>query len=70
MKKAIRLIVSLWIEGEAEPALNWAEFTAQAVRDILAAGQASRPELNVTLRKIVEDRSSDEDEEQGTGKAR
>ena len=68
MQKAIRLTVSLWIEGEAEPALNWAEFTAQAVRDILAAGQASRPELNVTIRKIVEDRSSDEEE--GTGQAR
>jgi len=35
------------------------------VRDILAAGQASPPELTVAVRKIVEDRNYDEDE--GTG---
>ena len=33
------------------------------MRDILAAGQASHPELTVTVRKIVEDRNYDE----GTG---
>ncbi len=70
MKKAIRLTVSLRIEGEAEPALNWAEFTTRAVQDILAAGQASHPELRVTIRNIVEDRSHDEDEAGTTGKAR
>ncbi len=70
MKKAIRLTVSLRIEGEAEPALNWAEFTTRAVQDILAAGQASHPGLTVTVRKIVEDRNYDEDEEGTTGKVR
>ncbi len=38
MRKAISLKVSLWIEGEDEPAHNFAESTKQAVRDIIAAG--------------------------------
>ena len=64
MKKGIRLTLSLQIEGEAEPAVNWAKLTMQAARDILAAGQAAHPELTVTIRKIVEDTNSDDDEEE------
>lgn len=64
MKKGIRLTISLQIEGEAEPAVNWAALTMQATRDIIAAGLAAHPELAVTLRRIVEDTNYDDDEEE------
>lgn len=61
MKKAIRLRVSLWIEGEDVPAHNFMESTSQAVHEIIAAGATRHPELAVTVKKIVE--ASDEDDE-------
>ena len=54
MRKAISLKVSLWIEGEDEPAHNFAESTKQAVRDIIAAGSSSHPELKVKIKSIGE----------------
>lgn len=54
MRKAIRLQVSLWIEGEDAPAHNFAESTTQAVRDIISEGSAKHPELKVTIKKIAE----------------
>lgn len=54
MRKAIRLEVSLWIEGEDAPAHNFAESTIQAVRDIISEGSAKHPELKVTIKNIVE----------------
>ena len=64
MKKGIRLTISLQIEGEAEPAVNWAELTARAARDIISAGLAAHPELSVTVRKVVEDTNYDDGEEE------
>jgi hypothetical protein len=54
MRKAIRLQVNLWIEGEDAPAHNFAESTIQAVRDIISAGSFTHPELKVTVKRIVE----------------
>lgn len=54
MRKAIRLQVSLWVEGEDAPAHNFAESTTQAVRDIIKEGSSKHPELKVTIKKIVE----------------
>jgi hypothetical protein len=54
MRKAIRLEVSLWIEGDDAPAHNFAESTTQAVRDIISAGSQKHPELKVTVKKIAE----------------
>lgn len=62
MHKGIRLSIKLWIEGEDEPAHNFAEFTIQAVQEMLAAGQALHPDLQVVVRTIEEDTSWDEDE--------
>ena len=64
MKKGIRLTVSLQIEGEAEPAVNWVQLTIQAARDIIAAGQSAHPELAVTIRKVVEDTNYDDEDEE------
>ena len=63
MHKGIRLYVKLWIEGEDEPPHNFAESTAKAVREMLAAGKSTHPELKISIRKIEEDTSWEEDEE-------
>lgn len=54
MRKAISLKVRLWIEGEDEPAHNFAESTSKAIREIIAAGSSSHPELKVRITKITE----------------
>ena len=54
MKKAIALEVRLWIEGEDEPAHDFAASTTQAVRDILAVGSKNYPDLTITIRSIKE----------------
>ena len=50
----------LWIEGEDEPAHDFAALTTRAVRDVLAAGSKSHPELRVTIKGIAEDEGEDE----------
>jgi hypothetical protein len=54
MRKAIQLKVILWIEGEDEPAHNFAESTIQAVKEIVEAGSPKHPELKVTVKKVTE----------------
>jgi hypothetical protein len=65
MHKAIRLKVklTLWIEGEAEPAENFAALTTEAVHRLIALGSAQLPGLTVKVEKIEEDTSGDEEEE-------
>jgi hypothetical protein len=67
MLKAIQLRVMLWIEGEDEPAHDFAQSTIQAVREILTHGSRAHPELDVSVKEIREDRDwnislTDEDE--------
>jgi len=62
MHKGIRLSIKLWIEGEDEPAHNFAESTIRAVREMLVTGQALPPGLQVVVRSIEEDTSWDEEE--------
>lgn len=62
MHKGIRLNIRLWIEGEDEPAHNFAEYTIKVVKEMLVASQSAYPGLQVTIRKIEEDTSSEEDE--------
>ncbi|MFN2598262.1 MAG: hypothetical protein ABR563_13870 [Pyrinomonadaceae bacterium] len=54
MRKAISLKVSLWIEGEDEPAHDFAASTRQAVQEIIQAGLSKHPELKVTIKTIGE----------------
>lgn len=62
MRKAIRLVVQLWIEADDEPAHDFADSTMKTVREILADGAPHYPELRLTVEKIFEVRSSDDDE--------
>jgi hypothetical protein len=61
MHKAINLKVKLYIEGEDEPAGDFAKLTMRAVRDIIAAGQAKHPKLKVTIKRVAEDADDAED---------
>ena len=61
MRKAISLQVDLWVEGEDEPAHNFAESTKQAVGDIIAAGSSTHPELSVEIKRLVEVRHDEDD---------
>ena len=54
MKKAISLEVRLSIEGEDEPAHDFAKSTTDAVRDIVQSGAAKYPGLAITVRSIKE----------------
>ncbi len=59
MRKAIGLNVNLWIEGEDEPAHDFAESTKRAVSDIIAAGRSNHPELSIKIKDIVERQDDD-----------
>ena len=61
MKKAVRLCVTLYVRGEDEPAHDFARSSARAVREIIAAGARTHPELRVTVRRVVEDDDDEED---------
>lgn len=63
MHKGIRIAIKLFIEGEDEPAHDFAESTVKAVKEMLAAGQGAHNELKVTVKKVEEDKSWDEDED-------
>ena len=66
MRKAIRLVVTLWIEGDAEPAHDFYASTSDAVHDIVEAGSACHPELRVTVERVTEASGSageDDDED-------
>jgi hypothetical protein len=58
MRKAIRLRVTLWIEGEDEPADDFFEAASRAVRDVIATGNSAHPELRFTVKHIAEDSAS------------
>jgi hypothetical protein len=60
MRKGIELRVTLYLEGEDEPAHDFAASSMRAVREILAAGSSAHPELRVKVRRVVE--VSDDDE--------
>jgi hypothetical protein len=62
MHKGIRILVKLWIEGEDEPAHDFAESTAKAVKEMLKTGQALHPGLKVKIKSVEEDTSWDESE--------
>lgn len=56
MRKAILLEVRLWVEGEGEPADDFAAFTTQVVKDVVAAGAKEHPELKIVVRSVREHR--------------
>jgi hypothetical protein len=47
--------VVLWIEGEDEPAHDFAARATRAVRDVIRSGATAHPDLRITVRGIAED---------------
>ena len=64
MHKGIRLSLKLWVEGEDEPAHDFAKYTIQAIQQMLAAGKPLYPQLQVDLRSIEEDKDWEDEEKQ------
>jgi hypothetical protein len=54
MLKAITLDVRLWIEGEDEPAHDFAQSTIDAVKTMLETAAANNRTLKITIRSIKE----------------
>ena len=67
MRKAIQLKVKLSIEGEDEPAHDFAKYTSEAVQDMISAGRWRHPHLRVTIKKVAEDEDEDEEEDETNG---
>ena len=64
MHKGIRLSLKLWVEGEDEPAHDFAKYTIQAIQQMLAAGKPLYPQLQVDVRSIEEDKDWEDEEKQ------
>jgi hypothetical protein len=58
MRKAIRLRVMVWVEGEDEPAHDFFASTSAAIREVIAAGAKTHPELRFTVKRVREDEGS------------
>ncbi len=58
MRKAIRLRITLWIEGDDEPADDFFEATSRALRDVISSGSKTHPELRFTVKHVTEDSGS------------
>jgi hypothetical protein len=62
MRKAIQLNVSMWIEGEDEPAHNFVNSSIQNIKDIISAGRWRHPGMSITIKNIVEETDYDKDD--------
>ena len=54
MRKAIRIEVRLWVEGEDEAAADFAARATQAVREMIDAGAERFPDLTVRVQHVKE----------------
>ncbi len=66
MHKGLRLSLKLWVEGEDEPAHDFAKYAVQAIQQMLAAGKPLYPQLQVDIRSIEEDKDWEDDEKQAS----
>jgi hypothetical protein len=64
MRKAVRLRVTLWLRGEDAPAHDFPATAIAAAREIVEAGAARHPELQLSIERIVEDDDYDGDEDE------
>jgi hypothetical protein len=58
MHKGILLRADIWIQGEDEPAHNYAEAAMQLVKDLLAASHANHPDWKVMLTELTENKDA------------
>ena len=62
MQKGIRFTVKLWVEGEDEPAHNLLIRQSRLCARCWLTGQSVHPNLKLTIRKIEEDTSGEDEE--------
>jgi hypothetical protein len=68
MHKSINLKIEVHVEGEDEPAHDFAQAATQALQDIIAAGRWRHPTLKVSINSISEKSGSDDDDSAGAAK--
>jgi hypothetical protein len=64
MNKGIKLTLKLWIEGEDEPAHDFAKYSMHAIQEMLASGKTLYPHLQVKILSTEEDTDWDDDEKE------
>ncbi len=57
MRKTIQLLAVVEIEGDDEPAHDFARRAISALRDAVKVGRSRHPDLVITVHKISEDES-------------
>lgn len=62
MKKAIRMNIVVWVEGEAEPVQNFALFATHALREIISKGNSVVPSLDMRIESIHESANRPDEE--------
>jgi hypothetical protein len=60
--EATQVSAVFWIEGEDEPAHDFAQSTIAALQDVIQQGNARDPTVQITIKTIVEDTDEEEDE--------
>jgi hypothetical protein len=55
MRKAIRLNIKVFIEGEDEPAHDFKKFTSEVVSEILSGTPSNFPGLTIQVKDVEED---------------
>ncbi len=59
MQKAVQLKVILWIEGEDQPAHDFAASSMQTVKEMISSAAASHPNISIKIKQIEEDDSDE-----------
>jgi hypothetical protein len=54
MQKAIQLLLTVSVEGDDEPAHDFARRAIAAVRDAMKVGRSRHPDLTIIVEKAVE----------------
>jgi hypothetical protein len=55
MRKSIQLLLTVGVEGDDEPAHDFARRAIAAVRDAVKVGRSRHPDLTISVHKAIED---------------
>lgn len=67
MRKAIQLKATIYVEGDADPASDFARLAMGKLRDVIKAGSSAAPGLKITVKRLVENRSEGDDSDDSAG---
>jgi hypothetical protein len=67
MRKAIQLKATVVVTGDAEPATDFARLAISALRKVVRAGGDAEPDLEFTVKRVIESRGDDEETDESGG---